>query len=117
MNASDAIDKQIAELGDWRGEMYAKIRKLIHEAYPEIGEDFKWGTGVFVHKGNVCAIGAFKDHMKINFFQGAVLPDPHALFNSGLDAKKSRSIDLRSGDDLNETAFKELVRAAVAHQK
>ena len=114
MDASKLIDKQIASLPGWQGQVVVRVRKLIHEADPKIVEEWKWDTAVWTHNGLVCAVGAFKDHMKINFFQGAALADPHKLFNSGLEAKKSRSIDLKEGDKLNETAFVELVRAAVA---
>ncbi len=113
MSASQDIDKQIADLGDWRGDLYTQIRKLIHEVDPEIVEEFKWGTGVFTHKGMVCAIGTFNDHVKINFFQGAVLADPHKLFNAGLEAKKTRGIDIFEGDKINEPALKDLILSAV----
>ena len=113
MSASQDIDKQIADLADWRGEMYVKLRKLIHDAVPEIKEEFKWGTGVFAYNGNVCAVGIFKDHVKLNFFQGAALADPHKLFNSGLEAKKTRSIDWYENDQINEDALKELIQSAV----
>jgi hypothetical protein len=115
MNPSQLITNHIAELGDWRGEMLARLRKLILEADPEIVEEWKWDTPVWSHKGNVVAFGAFKDHAKLNFFKGAVLSDPHGLFNAGLEAKASRAIDLHAGDDIDEAALMELVRAAVAH--
>ena len=115
MSASQQIDQQISELADWRGARYAQIRKLIHEAFPDIEEEFKWGTGVFTHNGNVCSVGAFRDHLKINFFQGAAIPDPHSLFNAGLDAKKTRAIDLFENDAVDAAALKELIRAAANH--
>ena len=115
MSSSDQIDKQIAELGDWRGDIYTQLRKLIHEADPEIIEEFKWGTGVFAHNGNVCAIGVFKDHVKLNFFQGAALSDPNKLFNSGFEAKKTRTIDWREDEKVNETALKDLLLSAIKH--
>jgi hypothetical protein len=115
MNASKQIDQQIAALTDWRGKMLKKLRKLIHDAHPDITEEWKWSTAVFTNKGNVCALGSFKDHVKINFFKGASLPDPHGLFNSGLEAKASRSIDLYEGNSVNEPHFKDLIRAAVTH--
>ena len=114
MNASQQFDKQIAELSDWRGQTMVRLRKLINDAGPKLKEEFKWHTAVWSANGNVCALGAFKDHIKINFFKGASLPDPHGLFNSGLEAKKSRSIDLREGDAINSSNLKALVRAAVA---
>ena len=108
------ITNQIAELADWRGKMLARLRQLIIETVPDITEEWKWGTPVWSHTGNVVAVGAFKDHLKINFFKGALLADPHSLFNTGLDAKATRAIDLREGDKINEPALKDLVRAAVA---
>jgi hypothetical protein len=114
MNPSELIDKQIAELADWRGQMIARLRKLIHEADPDITEEWKWNTPVWSHQGLVCAAGAFKGAVKMNFFQGAFLEDPHKLFNAGLDAKKMRSIDFHEGDTVDESTLKELIRAAVA---
>jgi hypothetical protein len=115
MNPSERIDKQIAELADWRGQMFARLRKLILEAEPGITEEWKWNTAVWSHQGLVCAVGAFKVTVKMNFFLGAFLEDPHTLFNAGLDAKKMRSIDFREGDAVDESALKALIRAAVAH--
>src|SRR3970282_2271701 len=112
---SQLITNQIAERADCRGKMLARLRKLIHEADADITEEGKWGTAVWSHKGNVVAVGAFKDHLKINFFKGASLKDAHGLFNAGLDAKATRAIDLREGDKINEAALKDLIRAAVAH--
>jgi hypothetical protein len=112
---SDLIDNQIAELGDWRGKLIAKLRKLIHEADPDIAEEWKWGTAVWTHKGMVCSTGAFKDHVKLNFFMGASLKDPKKLFNAGLEAKATRAIDFNEGEKLNETALKALIREAVAY--
>ncbi len=111
---SQRITNHITELADWRSKMLAQLRKLILEADLNMTEEWKWETPVFSHKGNVVAIGAFKDHLKINFFKGASLDDPHSLFNAGLEAKASRAIDLREGDDIDTAALKELVRAAVA---
>lgn len=112
---SQHINNYIAELSDWRGEMIVKLRKLVLEAAPDIREAWKWDTPVWSQKGNVVAIGAFKDHVKLNFFKGASLDDPHGLFNAGLDAKATRAIDLNKGDTINESALKELIRAAVAY--
>ena len=109
---SEQIDNQIADLSDWRGTTIAHMRKLINEADPNLKEDWKWDTPVWTAKGNVLALGAFKDHLKINFFKGASLDDPKLLFNSGLDAKASRSIDLHEGDSIDEQALKDLIRAA-----
>ena len=112
--ASGRIDKHIASLGDWRGELMARLRKVINSAGPGLTEEWKWDTPVWSSNGNVCAIGVFKESVKVNFFKGASLPDPHHLFNGGLDAKTSRSIDLKQGDHVDEAALKDLVRAAVA---
>jgi len=114
LTPAQLITNQIAELADWRGKMLAHLRKLILETAPGITEEWKWGTAVWSLKGNVVAVGAFKDYLKINFFKGASLPDPHGLFNAGLDAKATRAIDLHEGDKINEPALKELLRAAVA---
>jgi hypothetical protein len=109
---SEQIDKQIADLPDWRGQTMAHLRKIINEADPSLKEDWKWDTAVWTGQGNVCALAAFKEHVKINFFKGASLEDPQGLFNSGLEAKQSRSIDLYEGDSIDEPALKNLIRAA-----
>ena len=114
MDPSKLIDKQIAELTDWRGKTLTKLRKIVHEADPEITEEWKWNTAVFNHDGLVVAIGAFKESVKMNFFRGTTLPDPHKLFNAGLDAKKTRAIDFHENDKINEPALKDLIRSAVA---
>jgi len=114
MNASELIDKQISGLADWRGKTLAKLRKIIHDADPKISEEWKWNTAVFTHDGMVVALAAFKGNVKMNFFQGADLPDPHKLFNAGLEAKKTRAIDFHEDDKINESALKDLIRAAVA---
>jgi hypothetical protein len=111
---SQRITDYIAGFDDWRGSMLARLRQLVLEAAPEISEEWKWDTLVWSHKGNVVAGGIFKDHVKLNFFKGALLPDPHGLFNAGLEAKTSRSIDFHEGDDIPVSALQELVRAAVA---
>src|SRR5512135_2452583 len=112
--ASQLITDQINELADWRGQRLAYLRKLILEAAPGLTEEWKWGTPVWSQKGNVVAVGAFQDHLKINFFKGAALNDPHGLFNAGLDAKATRAIDIFENDPLDEAALKDLIRAAVA---
>ena len=94
--------------------MLARLRKLILDAAPDLVEEWKWNTPVWSHNGNVVAVGAFRDHVKVNLFKGASLNDPHGLFNAGLEAKASRAIDLRQGDVIDEAAFEDLVRAAVA---
>ena len=115
LTAAQLITNQIAELADWRGKMFAQLRKLIRESERDMTEEWKWGTAVWSHKGNIVAVGAFKDHLKINFFHGAALKDPHGLFNAGLDAKATRAIDIQAGDKINEPALKELIGAAVAY--
>ena len=112
---SQQIDKHIQELADWRGELLARLRKMILEAAPELTEEWKWDTPVWSYKGNVVAGGAFKDHIKLNFFKGASLKDSHGLFNAGLDAKATRGIDFHEGDKIDEAALKDLVREAVAY--
>lgn len=114
MTASQHIDGYIAELADWRGKLLTRLRKLIHEADPNLTEEWKWDTPVWSYKGNVVAGGVFKDHVKLNFFKGASLDDPKGLFNAGLDAKASRAIDFNEEDEIDEAALKNLVRAAVA---
>ncbi|TAK11065.1 MAG: DUF1801 domain-containing protein [Anaerolineae bacterium] len=114
MNASEQITHLIGDLADWRGELLARLRKQILDAAPELVEDWKWDTPVWTHKGNVVAVGIFKDHVRLNFFKGASLPDPKKLFNAGLEAKTSRGIDLHKGESVNAAALKALVRAAVA---
>jgi len=113
MTPSQRIDNQIAELGDWWGEMLARLRALVLRAAPEIREEWKWGTAVWSQKGLVCSAAAFKDHVKLNFFKGASLEDPHGLFNAGLEARTMRSIDFSKGDAWDERALSDLVRAAV----
>jgi hypothetical protein len=108
------ITNHIAELADWRGAMIAQLRQLILDTDSAMIEEWKWGTPVWSQQGNVVAAGAFKDHVKLNFFKGAVLPDPAGLFNAGLDAKATRAIDIHQGDTLNLPALQELIRAAVA---
>ena len=114
LTPSQHIDKAIKDTPDWRGKWLARLRKLIHDASPEITEDWKWDTPVYACKGNVVATGVFKDHVKLNFFKGALLNDPKKLFNAGLEAKTSRGIDLSEDSKIDETALKDLIRAAVA---
>lgn len=117
MIPSKLIDKQIAELKDWRGQMIAKLRKILHDSGPGLTEEWKWNTAVWSSNGLVVAVGAFKGSVKMNFFQGAALPDPQKLFNAGLDAKKTRAIDFHEGDKINEPALEDLIRAAVAQNR
>lgn len=111
------IDRYIAGLPDWRGKRIKQLRRLILDAAPGMVEEWKWDTPVWSANGSVVAVGAFKDHVKVNFFNGALLKDPHKLFNAGLEAKTSRAIDIAEHDDINEAALKDLIRAAVAFNK
>ncbi len=113
--ASQLITNQIAELADWRGRMLSQLRKVILESDPDLTEEWKWNTAVWTRSGLVCSAGAFKDHVKVNFFNGASLEDPKGLFNAGLDAKKTRAIDFSERDNIDGSALKDLVRAAVAN--
>jgi hypothetical protein len=119
-SASTFIDEKIAELGDWRGKMLAKVRNIIHEADPEIIEERKWvkpkssGTPVFSHGGIVCTGETHKNVVKMTFAKGAALRDPKGLFNSSLEGNVRRAIDIHEGDKINEAALKDLIRAAVA---
>jgi hypothetical protein len=113
--SSAFIDEKIKELGDWRGKMLAKVRGIIHQADPEIEEEWKWrGTPVFSHGGIVCTGETYKDAVKMTFAKGAALKDPSGLFNSSLDGNVRRAIDLHEGDQVDEAALKDLIRAAVA---
>ena len=117
MLPAQLITKQIEDLSDWRGETLARLRQLIHEAVPDVAEEWKWGAPVWSRDGLVCSAAAFKDHVKLNFFQGAALKDPKGLFNAGLDAKATRAIDFGPGDHIDQAALKSLIRAAVVHNQ
>ena len=113
--ASANITKRIQDLGDWRGEALAHVRQLIHDADPDIQEEWKWrGTPVWSHDGGICTGESYKQVVKLTFFRGAAIKDPKKLFNSSLEGNTRRAIDLREGEKINEAAFKQLVRAAVA---
>jgi hypothetical protein len=115
-SASALIDERIRELGDWRGKMLAKVRQILHEADPEIVEEWKWmGTPTFSHGGIVCTGETYKKVVKLTFAKGAALNDPAGLFNSSLDGNVRRAIDIHEGEELDEAALKNLIRAAVAH--
>jgi len=114
-SASALIDDRISELADWRGTMLAKVRAIIHEADPEIVEEWKWmGTPIFSHGGIVCTGETYKSVVKLTFAKGAALKDPSGLFNSSLDGNVRRAIDIREGEKVDAKALKALIRAAVA---
>ena len=114
-SASEHISKRIAELGDWRGETLARMRKLIEEADPDVVEEWKWmGTPIWSHDGIICTGESYKSVVKLTFAKGASLKDPARLFNSSLDGKVRRAIDIHEGENVDATAFKALVRQAVA---
>ncbi len=119
-SASASIDAKIKQLGDWRGKTLAKVREIVHQADPEIVEEWKWvkptnpGTPVWSHGGIVCTGETYKNAVKMTFAKGAALEDPSGLFNSSLDGNVRRAIDIHEGDKLDEAALKDLIRAAVA---
>ena len=118
MNASEGIDQLIAGLTDWRGKTLAKVRGILHEADPEIVEEWKWmGSPVWSHDGIIAVGNAYKDKVKLTFSHGARLPDPDKLFNAGLGGNAWRAIDFFAGDRINERALKNLVRAAVDYNQ
>ena len=113
--ASANITKRIKDLADWRGETLAHVRQLIHDADPDIVEEWKWmGTPVWSHEGGVCTGESYKEVVKLTFFRGASVKDPKKLFNASMEGNTRRAIDLREGEKINEAAFKQLIRAAVA---
>jgi hypothetical protein len=119
-DASKLIDKRIEELGDWRGATLSKVRGIIKQADPEIVEEWKWvkssnpGTPVWSHNGGICTGETYKEVVKLTFFKGAALSDPSGLFNSSLEGKVRRAIDIKQNDKLHERALKTLIREAVA---
>ena len=119
-DASKQIDKRIEELGDWRGETLGKVRAVIKAADPDVVEEWKWvkptnpGTPVWSHDGGICTGEAYKNVVKLTFFKGAALDDPSGLFNSSLEGKVRRAIDIKEDEKLNEGALKDLIREAVA---
>jgi hypothetical protein len=119
-NASEQIDERIRELGDWRGQTLSKVRGLIKEADPDVVEEWKWakatspGTPVWSDNGGICTGETYKSVVKLTFFKGAALKDPSGLFNSSLEGKVRRAIDIKEDDELDEGALKDLVREAVA---
>jgi len=114
-SASALLDQRIKDLGDWRGDMLARVRKLIKEAEPQVIEEWKWlGTPVFSHNGILCTGESYKTHVKLTFAKGAALKDPSGLFNSSLDGNVRRAIDIFEGDKLKEAALKALIKSASA---
>jgi hypothetical protein len=122
-NENDAfrlIDERTKELGDWRGETLGTVRRIIKEADPDVVEEWKWakatspGTPVWSHAGNICTGETYKSVVKLTFFKGAALDDPSGLFNSSLEGKVRRAIDIKEDDEIDEGALKDLVRQAVA---
>jgi len=114
-SASELISKRIADLGDWRGKTLARMRKLIKQVDPEVVEEWKWmGTPIWSHDGIVCTGESYKNHVKLTFAKGASLKDPARLFNSSLEGNVRRAIDIHEGEEVDESAFKELIRQAVA---
>jgi hypothetical protein len=119
-NASKLIDERIRELGDWRGKTLSEVRGIIKDADPDIVEEWKWvkrtnpGTPVWSHNGGICTGESYKNVVKLTFFKGAALNDPSSLFNSSLDGKVRRAIDIKESDKINQRALKNLIREAVA---
>jgi len=112
--ASELISRRIAELGDWRGETLSKMRKLIKAADPDVVEEWKWMNPIWSHDGIICTGESYKNHVKLTFAKGASLKDPARLFNSSLDGNTRRAIDIHEGEEVDASAFKALVRQAVA---
>ncbi len=114
-SASDFISKRIAELSDWRGKTLSRMRKLIHEEDPDVVEEWKWmGTPIWSHDGIICTGESYKDKVKLTFAKGAMLKDPKRLFNSSLDGNVRRAIDILEGEEVDASAFKVLIRQAIA---
>ncbi len=121
-NPSELIEDLIAKTPDWRGETFAKLREIIHDADPQVTEEWKWvsarrpGTPVWEHNGIVCHINILKDKVKLTLHEGASLPDPQKVFNASLEGNRRRAIDIYEGDKLNEGALRALIRAGVEHR-
>ena len=119
-NASKRIDERVKEFDDWRGKTLGTVRRIIKQADPEVAEEWKWakatspGTPVWSHNGGICTGEVYKSVVKLTFFKGAALPDPSGLFNSSLDGKVRRAIDIKENEKIDEKALKNLIRAAVA---
>ncbi len=117
MALNERVTQYIDSVGDWRGDLLKELREVINSSVPSLVEDFKWGVPVWSNGKLVCAISAFKDHVKINFFKGVNLADPQKLFNNGLDSKEHRSIDFTEGDKLNMPGMIDLIKAAADFKK
>ena len=113
-SASELISKRIADLGDWRGKSLGRMRKLVKDADPDVVEEWKWGIPVWSHDGIICTGESYKDKVKLTFAKGASLKDPARLFNSSLDGNVRRAIDIHEGEEVDASAFKALVREAIA---
>jgi hypothetical protein len=113
-SASELISKRIAELGDWRGKTLSRMRRLIKEADPDVVEEWKWANPIWSHDGIICTGESYKSAVKLTFARGAALKDPARLFNSSLEGNARRAIDIHEGEEVDESAFKALVRQAVA---
>src|SRR5271163_2753870 len=113
-SASELISKRIADLGDWRGEILGRMRKLIHAADPDVVEEWKWAVPVWSHDGIICTGESYKRAVKLTFAKGASLKDPARLFTSSLEGNVRRAIDIHEGEEVNQSAFQALVRQAVA---
>jgi hypothetical protein len=117
-SAPELITRKIADLGDWRGEALARMRKLVKQADPDVVEEWKWmGTPVWSHEGIICTGESYKSVVKLTFAKGASLPDPAGLFNASLDGNTRRAIDIHEGEEVDAAAFKALVREAIALNK
>lgn len=117
-SASELIDQRITALADWRGETLRRVRELIHDAAPDVVEEWKWmGTPVWSQDGIVCTGEAYQDKIKLTFLKGASLPDPSGLFNASLDGNARRAIDIHQGEQVDVAAFKALIQAAIAHNR
>ena len=114
MTPQQKIDQKIAQLDDWRAQVYTELREIINHADTGLKEDWKWNTAVWSKNGLVCAVGAFKSHVKLNLFRGSELKDPFNLINNGFDSKGHRSVDFREGDKLDREKLTVLVQEAVA---
>lgn len=117
MTTKEKIDAYIAKAADWRGDLIKEIRRTVMASVPGMEEDWKWNSPFWCYNGMVCSASAFKNHVRLTFLNGAVLDDPAGFFNDGLDAKNSRAVSFRKGDELDKAALKAMVVKAAAHKK